>query len=137
MPILGQAHSGIAGGHFFANTTAKAILLLELWWPKLFQDANAYVQACDACQYFKKPIKSDNMPLHPLMGARAFAKWGVDFIGPINPPAYRTQVHNTLLGLQIILPNGSRQEKLDKTMHDQPLSFSMKSSSCAMSYQLN
>ena len=26
-----------------------------------------------------------------MMGARAFAKWGIDFVGPINPPAYRTQ----------------------------------------------
>ena len=31
------------------------------------------------------------MPLRPMMGARAFAKWGIDFVGPINPPAYRTQ----------------------------------------------
>ena len=30
------------------------------------------------------------MPLRPLMEARAFAKWGIDFVGPIDPPAYRT-----------------------------------------------
>ena len=24
-------------------------------------------------------------------GARAFAKWGIDFVGPIDPLAYRTQ----------------------------------------------
>ena len=31
------------------------------------------------------------MPLQPLMGARAFAKWGIDFVGPIDPSTYRTQ----------------------------------------------
>ena len=31
------------------------------------------------------------MSLCPLMGARAFAKWGIDFVGPIDPPTYRTQ----------------------------------------------
>ena len=30
------------------------------------------------------------MPLRPLMGARAFAKWGIDFVGPIDQPAART-----------------------------------------------
>ena len=30
------------------------------------------------------------MPLCPMMGARAFAKWGIDFVGPIQPPAYKT-----------------------------------------------
>ena len=30
------------------------------------------------------------MPLRPIIGAQAFAKWGIDFVGPINPPAYCT-----------------------------------------------
>ena len=30
------------------------------------------------------------MPLRPMMGARAFAKWGIDFVGPIQPPAHKT-----------------------------------------------
>ena len=91
MPILAQAHSSIAGGHFSAKTTAKAILMSRIWWLTLFQNAHAYVKTCDECQRFKKPIKLDNMPLPPLMGTRAFAKWGIDFVGPIDPPAYRTQ----------------------------------------------
>ena len=45
----------------------------------------------DQCQRTKVPICKDNMPLQPMMGARAFAKWGIDFVGPINPPAYRTR----------------------------------------------
>ncbi|MCO5606319.1 hypothetical protein L7F22_060506 [Adiantum nelumboides] len=30
------------------------------------------------------------MPLRAMMGARAFAKWGIDFVGPIAPPAYKS-----------------------------------------------
>ena len=37
------------------------------------------------------------MPLYPLMGARAFAKWGIDFVGPIDPPAYRTQAQYNIV----------------------------------------
>ena len=65
LPILAQAHSSIAGGHFFAKTTAKAIMMSGIWWPTLFQDAHAYVKACNECQRFKNPIKSENMPLCP------------------------------------------------------------------------
>ena len=92
LPILAQAHASIVGGYFSAHTMSKAILMSRIWWPTLFQDANAYVHACDECQHFKKPIRMDNMPSHPLMGARAFAKWDIDFVGPIYPPAYRTKV---------------------------------------------
>ena len=31
------------------------------------------------------------MPMRPMMGARAFSKWGLDYIGPINPPAYKSK----------------------------------------------
>ena len=32
------------------------------------------------CQRTKVPIKKDEMPLRPMMGVRAFAKWGIDFV---------------------------------------------------------
>ena len=46
-----------------------------LWWPTLFRDASKYVQICDECKRYKAPIQRDQMPLRPMMGARAFAKW--------------------------------------------------------------
>ena len=98
--MVRQAHEGISGGHFFAYTTAKAIMMAGLWWPTLFMDAAEYVSSCDQCQRTKVPIRKDNMPLRPMMGARAFAKWGIDFVGPINPPAELE--HNIFLLLLII-----------------------------------
>ena len=89
--VLEQAHSGLSRGHFSADTTAKAIMMAGLWWSTLFSDAAEFVKRCDDCQRVKIPIRRDNMPLRPMMGARAFAKWGIDFVGPINPPAHRTK----------------------------------------------
>ena len=91
MPILAQPHAGIVDGHFSVDIMAKAILMLGRWWLTLFHDATIYVQDFDEFQRFKKPIKMENMTLHPLMGARAFAKWGIAFVGPMDPFASRTQ----------------------------------------------
>ncbi|MCO5608495.1 hypothetical protein L7F22_062706 [Adiantum nelumboides] len=88
--ILEQAHSRQAEGHFSVDKIVKAILLAGIWWPTLFMDAEVYVKQCDDCQRTKTPRGRDDMPLRPLMGKRAFAKWGIDCVGPIAPPAYRT-----------------------------------------------
>ena len=34
-----------------------------------------------------RPTRSDEMPLHPQLSIEPFEKWGLDFIGPINPPS--------------------------------------------------
>ena len=88
LEVLFHAHSCLPGDHFFAEVTAKAIMQAGLWWPTLFKDANKYVWRCDECQRYKDPIRRDEMPLRPMMGARAFAKWGIDFVGHIDPPAH-------------------------------------------------
>ncbi|MCO5577076.1 hypothetical protein L7F22_030898 [Adiantum nelumboides] len=62
-----------------------------IWWPALFADAKEFIRRCDACQRTKMPTRVDSMPLQPMMGVRAFAKWRIDFVGPIQPPAYMTQ----------------------------------------------
>ena len=50
-------------------------------------DAEVYVARCKECQRTKPPRAQDSMPLRPIMSTRAFAKWGIDFVGPIKPPA--------------------------------------------------
>ena len=87
LEILHHAHAGIAGGHFFGPTTAKIILWSGLWWPTLHMDAQEYAKRCEHCQRTKPPVAKDEMPLRPILATRAFAKWGIDFVGPIKPPA--------------------------------------------------
>ena len=86
-PVLKHEHAGVAGGYFSADITAKTIMWSRLWWPTLHMDAEIYVAQCEECQRTKPPRAQELMPLRPIMSARAFAKWGIDFVGPIKPPA--------------------------------------------------
>ena len=104
--VIYHAHSSIPRGHFSADVTAKASMHSGLWWPTLFRDANEYVKRCDECQRYKAPIRKDEMPLRPMMGGRAFAKWGIDFVGPIDPFVPTKCMLNTSLLLRTMLQSG-------------------------------
>ena len=76
--------------------------MLGIWWPTLIHDATSYVKTCDECHKFKKPMRFDNMPMHPLMGARVFVKWGIDFVGPIDPLSCRTQSQHIIVAMDYL-----------------------------------
>ena len=102
LEVCFHAHSCLMGGHFFTKFMVKAIMREQLWWPTLFRDANKYIWRCDECQRFKAPIRRDEMPLQPMMGARAFAKWGIDFLGPIDPPTHRTHAQYIIVATDYV-----------------------------------
>ena len=42
------------------------------------------------------------MPLQPIMGARAFAKWRIDFVGPIDPLAHQTHAQYIIVTMDYV-----------------------------------
>ena len=77
---------GIIGGHFFADTTTKVILMSRLWWPTLFQDATAYVQACGWVPKIQKFNKNGQHDITSFDGGKSFCQMGHRFCG-IHTPA--------------------------------------------------
>jgi hypothetical protein len=78
-------HSGPSGGHFAAMTTVNCIRTAGYWWPYLIRDIKNYVNSCDQCQRIGTPSFRNHWPLNPIIPLAPFAKWGIDFIGPIAP----------------------------------------------------
>jgi hypothetical protein len=89
--IIAEAHEGIAGGHFSAKITLHKILTALYWWPTMKRDVHLYCTQCDICQRVGPKISQNLQPLHPTMPTEVFQKWGLDFIGPVNPPAKGTK----------------------------------------------
>jgi hypothetical protein len=84
--IHGSTDSDIhIGGHFVAKATAHKILRTGYYWPSVFRDSYKFVQACIECQKSVGREKFSAMPLQPVLPDFPFSKWGLDFIGPINP----------------------------------------------------
>ena len=103
LEVLSHAHAGAGSGHFSANTTSKMVLYSGLWWPTLVMDCcQEYVKRCDECQRTKTTIKKDEILLRPMMGTRAFAKWGIDFVGPIKPPACQTHAQYLIVAMDYL-----------------------------------
>jgi hypothetical protein len=75
------------GGHFSAKATAFKIIRNGYYWPSIFQDSYKFTRSCDKCQKFVGKERLSAMPLQPVLPDFPFSKWGLDFIGPINPPS--------------------------------------------------
>ena len=65
-------------------------------------DALEFVKHFEQCQHTKPPIFVDEMPPKPIMATRAFAKWGIDFVGPIKPLAWHTHAKFIIVAIEYL-----------------------------------
>ena len=76
------------GDHFYAKATTFKIIRNGYYWPTIFRDSNKFTKYFDKCQKFVGKECLSAMALQPVLPDFPFSKWGLDFIGPINPPSF-------------------------------------------------
>jgi hypothetical protein len=93
--VLLELHAGEAGGHFGGDKTAHKVLKAGYYWPTLFKYARALCRKCVICQKAFGQIQKPAFPLQPVSVDSPFQQWGLDIIGPINPPS--SQQHKYII----------------------------------------
>lgn len=84
--MLQEFHDREGGtGHTPSNALAHQILCIEYYWPCLFKDTHEYAKAYHDCQTMAGRERFSSAPLQLVLESRPFAKWGLDFVGIINP----------------------------------------------------
>ena len=63
------------------------ILRSGYFWPLIFKDTFEHVCSFHICQTNANKERNPVMPLQLVFEIHPFTKWGLDFIGPINPPS--------------------------------------------------
>ncbi len=62
--IIACSHDHIMAGHPGIKKT-KELVLQEYWWPKMKEDIETYLQACETCQWTKSSMQAKAALLHP------------------------------------------------------------------------
>ncbi|KAH9303500.1 hypothetical protein KI387_043862 [Taxus chinensis] len=93
--VLKEFHDGPASGHFAPRVTALKIMKAGYYWPKIFSDFYAWIKRCKNCAFFTGKERLAALPLQPISVDQPFMRWGLDFIGAINPNS--SQGHKWIL----------------------------------------
>src|SRR3990170_6498223 len=79
--ILWMLHNDLTGVHFSIRAVMEK-LKSRYYWPQMYNDVKAHIEACKPCQLEKSPTK--NQQIHPIILGRPFERVGIDFVRPLS-----------------------------------------------------
>jgi hypothetical protein len=80
-----ELHEGPLRRHFAIEITQRKILDARYWWPTMYRDVHDYCKSYDACQRTRGLAIQSFIKLVTSLSKEPFMKWGLDFMGLINP----------------------------------------------------
>ncbi|KAF7141076.1 hypothetical protein RHSIM_Rhsim06G0084200 [Rhododendron simsii] len=103
------------------------LLHVGYYWPTMEEDVKNHVKRCKACHVHGNMIHAPAVDLRAIGTPWPFHTWGMDLIGPINPPSKGN--------IWILMPQSSIQNgwrlSLSKGRQEQPSPISFESTSYA------
>ncbi|MGV7343076.1 integrase, partial [Mycobacterium kansasii] len=88
---LREAHSGECGEHQAGRNLVHRVHRMGYYWPTMFKDAIEYAKRCHEGQIHGDVIHVPPEDLHQSIASWPFSAWGLDVIGPINPPSSKAK----------------------------------------------
>ena len=85
--VMKEAHSGECGEHQGKKRLYQLLLTLGYYWPTMKRDTANFVKACNTYQMQANLIHTHPTNLQNMATPWPFHTWGLDLIGPINPPS--------------------------------------------------
>jgi hypothetical protein len=80
-----ELHEGPLKCHFAIEIAQRKILDAGYWWPTMYMDVHNYCRFCDACQRTRGLATQNLAKLVTRLQEEPFMKWGLDFVGSIQP----------------------------------------------------
>ncbi|CAA7054035.1 unnamed protein product [Microthlaspi erraticum] len=86
----GTSHTSFGTNHTCSreDQMLPKVLQAGFWWPSLFKDTHDFIARCDRCQREGSISKRNEMPQNPILEVEVFDVWGIDFMGPFEPPSH-------------------------------------------------
>jgi ribonuclease HI len=85
--VMKETHSGECGEHQGKKRLYQLLLTLGYYWLTMKRDMVDFVKACHTCQMQANLIHTHPTNLQNMATPWPFHTWGLDLIGPINPPS--------------------------------------------------
>jgi hypothetical protein len=85
--IMKEIHGGECGEHQGRKKLHQQLLISSYFWPLMKRNAAEFVKSCHTCQVHSNLIHTHPTSLQNMTTPWLFHTWGLDLIGPINPPS--------------------------------------------------
>jgi hypothetical protein len=85
--VMKVAHSEECGEHQGKKRLYQLLLTLVYYWPTMKKDTTDFIKSCHTCQLQANLIHTHPTSLQNMATLWPFHTWGLDLIGPINPPS--------------------------------------------------